>query len=213
MIKINLAQRAQAAYTGTRAETGTASLLSKFKIGGGGGSASSLGDLMVFRKLALGGLILFLASTFVDEYEDSELKSIDAQITTLQEQSKQLQAVVVKTKAFEALKKTMEQDALVMSTKIETIQKLIEDRAVPPKIMLAFTTATPPGVWLQELRVSRSEVSFRGSGTEFNQVTDFMRTLGEVAYLSNVTLKSTQQVKDPVSGNTVASFELTASRK
>ncbi len=217
MIKINLAQRAQAAYSGTKAEGGTASLLSRFKLGGGGGggsssAAGSLGNVLAFRKLILGGVILFLASTFVDEYQDMELKTVDDQIASHQEQGKQLQAFVNKTKAFDQLKKSMEQDSMVMSTKIQTIQKLIEDRAVPPRMMLSFITATPPGVWLQELKVGKSEISFRGSGAEFNQVSDFMRSLGEVAYISNVTLKNTQQVKD-ASGNTVASFELSANRK
>ncbi len=211
MIKINLAQRAQASFaTSTGVKSAGSGLLSK--LSGGGSSSDALGKILAFRKVILGGVILFLASTFVDEYQDMEIKSVDEQISAIQEKAKQLQAFVNKTKSFDQLKKAMELDALVMTTKVQTIQKLVEDRAVPPRMMLSFVTATPSGVWLQELRVGKSEINFKGSGSEFNQVSDFMRSLGEVIYISNVTLKSTQQVKD-ANGNMVASFELTANRK
>lgn len=208
MIKINLALKKQAAGAATGDEKGK----------GGGVKISRVAiDLdqlkeLPIRQIALVVIVFFGGTYFVEDYKTQEITKIDAEIARAGTEKNKLQSEAAKMKGYEDLKKSLESDEKIMRTKIETIQKLIADRQTPPKVLLAIAEAIPKDVWLQDFKIAKGELAIKGYSLGFNQISDFMKSLNENIYFTDIGLKNTQQTKDEA-GVDVASFELSAKRR
>lgn len=215
MIKINLALRKQAA--------GAQSSDAGDKAAGGGGGLGGIKiskvaiDLDQLRELPLRQIAIVVAVYVVggyvlEDYKAGEIAKVDATIAGLSAEKSKLTAEAAKMKGYEDLKKSLESDEKIMRTKIETIQKLIADRQSPPKVLISIAEAIPKDVWLQDFKIAKGEVTMKGYSLGFNQISDFMKSLNENVYFTDVGLKNTQQAKDEA-GVEVANFELSAKRK
>lgn len=170
-----------------------------------------LKDLPI-RKTVLPLVVGVLASFTLESYKEGELKKLNDQIAVLDGEKPKLQGEANKLKTYEELKKNLEADEFTIRTKIDTIQKLIAGRAIPPKLLVSVAQALPEEVWLAEFQVKESDIFLTGYSMGFNQISDLMKNMGESVYFSDLNLKNTQQVKDP-EGVEVANFELTARKR
>ncbi|MGZ3687096.1 MAG: PilN domain-containing protein [Bdellovibrionota bacterium] len=164
------------------------------------------------KKIALTLSVAVLSSYVLDDYKQKELMKLDTSIQQFSSEQSKLRAELAKTKGYEEVKRQLDADEVMIRTKIETIQKLIADRAVLPKVLLTLSGGIPTEVWLSDFKVANEDVAFKGSSLGFNQISDFMRNLNESAYFTDLHLINTQQGKDDV-GADVAQFELSAKRR
>jgi len=211
MIKINLAARK------------TASLMDG--PGGGGGKSrltniggmtkfdlSQLKDLPNLRQLVILLLVGYFGNYFLEDLKSEELKKADNATIKLKGEQGKLKTELEQTKKYEGIKKALEGDEIVIRTKLDTIQKLLQDRTTPPKLLVAVSSAIPKEVWLSSIKVEDAAISLQGDSLDFNQVSDFMKNLNESAFFKDVALKNTQQGKDE-SGLETAKFELSMKRR
>ena len=215
MIKINLALRKQPVGGGGGvAKTGSMASLGSFDLSSLKGlkiDTEALKDLPL-RKVALPLIIGALASFTLDNYRDSELKALDAQMEVLAAEKPKLEAEANKIKQYEGVKKDLEADEFTIRTKIETIRKLVAGRTVPPKLLLALASTMPEEVWISGFKMASSSVTLQGFSYGFGPISDFMKNMSESAYFTDLKLNRTEQVREQGIGE-VATFELDAKRR
>jgi hypothetical protein len=208
MIKINLANRKQSGSGSDASAAKPINFTGKLNFDF---DFSKAKDLPI-RQILIPLVACILGSYFLDGYKEDEIKAVDATLAVLNAERTKLQAEAAKMKGYEEVKKSLEADEFIFRTKIDTIQKLITDRALPPKVMLSLANATPKDVWLTEFKIKDNQVNFKGSSLGFNQISDFMKNLNESAYFSDLNIKDTHGAKD-ANGNDIATFELVAKRR
>jgi hypothetical protein len=219
VIKINLAARKQ---FGVVAGGGG---------GGAGGGMAALGDRFAalkgldFRNLGLDALqglplrqlgtalaAVVIAYTVFESMKRDEIGKVMAQIEGERTAQVKLKTDFERTKGFEPLKKQLDADEKTMRLKLETIQNLVADREVPPRMLTALAKGIPAEMWLSEFSADAKEVKMKGYSIGYDQISEFMRVLGESIYLADLQLVSSQQSKDP-EGYLVQAFELAAKRR
>lgn len=214
MIKINLALKKQAAASsegkGSKLSLDTLSGLIKGKI-----DLNSVRDFvegLPLRKYASMLAVAIVATSLLNWREEKVQERWIEAIDKLKAEQTQLKLALAKTKGFEDIKKSLDADDAMIRTKINVIQKLIADRQTPPKLLLSLSAGIPSEVWLSNFKFAPDGVNLKGYSLGFNQISDFMKNLGENAYFTDLKLQSTQQGKDDT-GLTVAIFELSAKRR
>ena len=207
MIKINLALR-KTSQTSEKGE-GRTFAFSKTSLKF---NAEFLKDQQ-FRKVALAAIAGFVGYMVVDGLKDEELKKWEVAMQRLEGENATLQAKYEKTKAYEPIKRQLEEDEATIRNKLETVQKLIADRQIPPKMLASVSTGIPADVWLTDFQLNDQDLRIKGVSLGLNQVSDFMSTLDKNAYVSDVKLVSEATVKDEITGTDVSSFELGARKK
>ncbi len=212
MIKINLALRKQSGAGASDAgKTGTGAFALPTGVSRMTLDIDQLKDLPIKSMvicLAVSAIAWYLSTTYKEE-EMQKLADIQAKVS---EERARLEEEIKKYKSFDEVKKSIDQDEFTLRTKIDTIQKLIADRSSPPRLMLSLALSIPKDVWLTELKISETETRFKGYSLGFNQISDFMKGLGESAYFTDLSIKKTEQSKDDL-GVEVAAFELAATRR
>jgi hypothetical protein len=220
MIKINLASKKRAsANAAALVEGGGTS--GGFTLGGftnlsgmskfGREQLEELKDLPL-KRLLLTILFYFGGSFAIDYLNEKDIEKLDIAIEGERSRQTQLNRDYDKTKLYNDLEKQLKEHETAIRVKLETIQELLNDRTTPPKLLIALSTAIPKEIWLEELKVQSTEIAIRGSSLGYNQISDFMKSLGENAFFKEVNLKSSQQVKDTSAGVEIANFELVAKR-
>lgn len=204
MIKINLALRKRAAAVEAREKRG-------------GGFAMPKLDAEIFkepqfRKIALGLIVLVMASYGIEEVKTDQLHQLDQEIQKVQADNNKAKAELAKTAGYDALKKQIDDDEKLIRTKLETIQALMADRQVPPKLLLSISNMIPKDIWLTDFELTDKALKIKGDSLGFDPVTDFMKVMGDSDYLTNVKLVNSANGTDPVAGQ-VTNFELEAARK
>lgn len=206
MIKINLASKKQAVLT-SEVSKGSG----KAGLGGLDKFTDQLKE-MDLRKWVLSIVVGVVATYTLQGYESDALKELDDASAKLFAEQVKIKTEIGKTKGYEDQKKALEADELMIRTKVDTVQKLILDRQLSPKILLAISSGIPSDVWLNEVVIGEEELHLKGSSLGYNQISDFMKSLNETALLSDVRLVTTEQQKD-VAGLEVASFEVVAKKR
>jgi Tfp pilus assembly protein PilN len=212
VIKINLALRKQS--SSMMAEKTSAG----FNFGGGSAALNGLAgklNLEVLKGLPIKKLVVplvtaIVASYALELYKDEEIKKKDDEIAQLEQQKTALSAEAAKMKEYEAIKKQLEADELVLRTKIDVVRKLVEDRGNPPKILLTVAKSIPKDAWLTEFKISEKDVSINGMSIGDVPASTFAHSLGESAYFSDATPKKNDVSSDDPK---LYVFELTAKRR
>jgi Tfp pilus assembly protein PilN len=206
MIKINLALKKQAAALDVKDKTGAASTQLNME------SAKELVANPQFRKVILLVVVVVLGYYMLDGYEQDQLALVDKQIQKITADNQKLKSDLAKTAGYEAEKKQFDADEELIKSKLATIQKLIADRADPPKLLLSFSSSIPKDVWMQEYEMTSKDIHIKGSSLGFEPVTDFVKALGENELVTDVKLDDSQKAKDAVAGD-VTTFSVEAKRK
>jgi Tfp pilus assembly protein PilN len=221
MIKVNLYQRKAAVGVSTGdAPAGGAGdigatlrgLVDKLR-GGAGASEIDLGDqksaliLAVVYAVVLGG-----GWWYADDQKLAMIAEVDAEAATLDSKINLLSSELGKTSGYELIKKSLEADEKTIRTKINTIQELIRERSVPPKILTTLSESIPKEVWLREFSLKDRHFKLAGGASSMDVVSDFMKGLEETIYFRGVVLKSSKQITEK-GGRSSATFELEAERR
>ncbi len=210
MIKINLANKKQSSV-------GKDTKWTQFDLNSvGKTSLIVLEEIKEIRvpiiRISCLALIIYLGLGFLTNYEEILLQEKDREVKKIIAESTKLSLQLEKTKGYDAIKKSLEEDEALIRSKIETVKKLIADRAASPKLLLAISKAIPEEVWLTDISIQETTVSLKGSAIDFNQISDFMKNLNESVYFKDLDLKNTQQAK--IENNfDIAQFELSANRR
>ena len=119
-----------------------------------------------------------------------------------------IQEELKRIKGFDSVKVELERNQVILRSKIETIEKLIQGRDYTVKALVALSQSLPKEVWLTELSVSEKLINFKGGTIDLGLISDVMSRLGQTIYFKDVTLRST--ATDPTGKQT--NFELNARR-
>ena len=202
MIKINLALRKQAGEADP----------------GKGGAVGSLGKVNLdafkgfpIRKVVIPLIVGSVASYLLDNYKEEEIHKLDLIVTKLNNEGAKYMADAAKFKDFEPVKKQLDQDEALIRTKLDVIKRVTSGRAPQSKFLIAISSAIPSEVWLNDFRVEKTDVTFKGMALGYGQISDFMKTLNSDAFFSGIELKNSQQEK--LGAVEVASFELKGKRR
>lgn len=166
---------------------------------------STLYTLVIYA--VIGGV----AHYFLEDRKQKDLTTTKADIQKLKNEISLLDSEIAKTKGYEKVKKELEDDERAIKTKIETIQKLVDERTAPPKMLMTLSQSTPKDVWIDDFSVKDSEVRIKGSSLGLTVVSDFMKSLEETVYFKDVTLKNSKQQREK--GVEVANFDLELKRR
>jgi len=183
MIKINLATRKQT--IGVRTNAGTLSGLT--------GGMNFNFDLKILRDRSLGKPIVYIVLSAAlwfgwSWYQDQELSRIDVEIVQYETENKGLRAELDKSKGYEQVKKALDQDEETLRAKINVISKLVTGRQDPPKTLIGLATGIPTEVWIDTFTADEATMKIHGVALSFENVSDFMKNLGESAFFSDVRL-------------------------
>lgn len=207
MIRINLANRKQQSVVSDGGKgMGGLDLRSV-----GENARDFIGDLPLGKYVAA-VVVCGIAHYALGWHESAETQKLDAQIEQVVAEKEQLQAQLGKTRGYEELKRAMDSDEIMIKTKIDTIEKLIEGRQSSPSLLIALSSAMPPEVWLGDLTLKEGALGIKGNSTDYNYVSDFMRNLGESAYFMDINLSSSREARDET-GQVIANFELSARQR
>lgn len=209
MIKINLALRKQSAAVLTRDKLEAPEKKLKFDI-----KSVDLEFLKSpeLRKLALVIVVAVVGTYVVDGMKQDMMDKADQQITKATADNTKAKAELAKTSGYEEIKKQIDTDEELIRTKLLTIQKLIADRQLLPKMLMSLSSGIPKDVWLTELNFTGADVQLKGSALGLDPVTDFLKTLNENDMLTDVKLENSEKAKDPLAGE-VMTFEMDAKKK
>jgi Tfp pilus assembly protein PilN len=205
MIRINLAQKKQA--SGTKAggtNVGTLTSIGRMR------GASLSPDLLPLIGKILLPLILSVAAFYGYDYYTQQLTDdMQKEMDVVTKERDRIQDELKRIKGFEAVKADLEQNDLILRTKIDTIEKLITGRDFTVKSLVTLSQALPHEVWLTQLDATESSFEFKGGTVDIGVISDLMTHLGQTIYFKDVTLKSTEVD----SSGKQATFELTARRE
>lgn len=220
MIKINLHQRkvAVGVSVGTaqlEGIKGFKSVVEKLRSGGGLSEAfEGTGDLRSVLVLGLVYFILLVGGIwYVGSEKESQLNEIAAQIAEVDNRIVLLDSELAKTQGYEVTKKNLEADERKIRTKIETIQELIHERAIPPKILMSLSEAIPKEVWLSEFTLKDRAFVIKGFSNNMELIASFIKNLSETIYFKDVQLKGSKTTTDEKSRLETVNFELEAQRR
>jgi len=201
MIKINLALRKAATAGGSSAQPAVGSALASVDF-----SSLPVGSIVISL------LLYFGPGLWIDHQKETLLQELETEKSSFASKRTELQASLSKTKQYDDLKKALEADQKLISTKLETILKLTGSRGVDLRSVQMVSHAIPDDIWLSELRFTSAEMTFKGKALDFNLVSDFMKKLGESELLADVQMENTSQDREE-KGGSVATFEIKAKLK
>ncbi len=188
MIKINLASKKKAAGL-------TAG-------GDGGGGATRLNvsteglKTPAFRRALIYVVLAFALNFLIEDETTEELNRIDKKIAEISAQQTKASAELAKNNSYNDLKKSLDSDEQILRTKLEVIRKLSATSAQPSKPLIALSGGIPREVWLDDYSVETESIRINGQATGFESISEFMRALSESAFYRDVTLASSDQIKD-----------------
>lgn len=215
MIKINLALRKQSASANVVADepTAGASALTSLTLKGFRFDAR-LDGLEEVPLKRIGALIVLAVAVhyLAGSYQQAQIDEVNAELASVKAEQSKLQADVNKTKDYLPLKKQLEADELMIRTKIRTVRDLIADRQTPPRLFAALSGATPPEVWLHEVKIETDRIFLKGFAANVGDIPDFMKMIAESAYFTDILLEETKTGKDE-RANEIATFSLGARRR
>ena len=122
-------------------------------------------------------------------YSDVNEQTADlgTQIAQAEAQLAQLQSVIDENAAFEARREALAQ-------RIETIEGLQRDQVSPVLLLDRLSEAITPieYVWLNQLQQNDTVVTMAGIGTSVNAIADFVSSLEDTGYFTNINLVNAQ---------------------
>lgn len=214
MIKINLARKRKAGGGGGGLDL--SSLIDKLKGGGGGGGDGEKKKFDINGPLPK-ALMAFAACYLLDEtlngYRQEELAKVDAEIAVIEKEKNAILTKLAKIKGFEPIKKQLEEDEKQVRIKLDVVNKLLENRNAPAKIMMQIAQSIPEEVWLTDLKVTDKQVRLAGSAPGDNQVSDFVNALTSTSQFGAIDLGRIEESSTSAKEAKFKNFELTATRR
>lgn len=203
MIRINLASKKQApTVAGGKTRVGFSGLKLDSEL---------LKDLPIKRML-LPIVVALLADWVAGDYKKEEYAKADLQYRRAESEKTKLSMEVAKTAGYEKIKLQLEADEKALQIKLQTIQKLINERDTTYRLVRSLAEDIPSDLWLTQFKLEPKGAVFTGQSLSFNSISDFMRKMNQNRFFANLKLASTEQVFSEA-GAKIANFQLQASLK
>lgn len=214
MIKINLALRKQPTYVAGGAGAGSpvsgvplTKILTRLKV-----DPAILADLPLAR-LGLFVALGIIAVVAIDQFEARMMARATQDLAQAQEKARVLSGYSAKVKEAEAMRVNLAADTLLIQTKIQAIQKLMNERGSAVNLLLVLSESVPTDVWVTKFSANPSTVTIIGRAAGFGQVSDFIKKLSESTYLSDLNMERTVAERDVTLNADLATFTLNAKRR
>lgn len=203
LIKINLARKK------------TSGLLSGNQLSFSGALAQL--SFQEVKELPLGKMISVIifcvaANQALIFWEGKEIARVDEEIIAVNQEIAQLKKEAEKYAKYDSVQKEVEADTKDVSTKLETVRKLMMARRGPVKLFEVLSKSIPKEVWVLSLRSDLALTELQCSSLGFSQVSDFIKSLNSEGVFSSVELMGSRQGQG-LSGEEVTMFALKATRK
>jgi type IV pilus assembly protein PilN len=153
--------------------------------------------LLALGLVIAGGGIFFAASSVVGELQRAQtnVRQLEAAIEQFKPQQEQVAS----------FKKQRNQ----LEDKLDVIKSLAEARTGPVKLFDELANLAPERLWLKSLSTKGNQVTLEGSSLDTGIVADFLRSLNESKFFSNVDLRNTKGGKE-VDGVKLVDFKVSA---
>ncbi|MFB0977478.1 MAG: PilN domain-containing protein [Myxococcota bacterium] len=153
--------------------------------------------LLALGLVIAGGGIFFAASSVVGELKRAQtnVRQLEAAIEQFKPQQEQVAS----------FKKQRNQ----LEDKLDVIKSLAKARTGPVKLFDELADLAPERLWLKSLSTKGDQVTLEGSSLDTGIVADFLRSLNESKFFSNVDLKNTKGGKE-VDGVKLVDFKVSA---
>ena len=202
MIRINLARKKTPSYAVGASRSAEGAGLSALSGAFEGGAKNLLPILMT---LGLPISVGYGATLYLDSYIEQKTAEIQKSITDRGKEKEKLQKELQSVKGYEEIKKQLERNSYVIRNKIDTIERLIQDRDFSSKSMMVLAQSLPKEVWITDFNISEKNYQISGSSLDAGMISDFMTRLQKSIYYKDIQLLSSS-LTDTYSGK--ADFKL-----
>lgn len=222
MIKINLAQKKQAAGSGGGGATSAGA-------DGGGTGMTSFTNLKNIKfdreslkelplpKLAVALVVAYGGHYFAEDYMQTQLQAQDQIIEALNAEKAKATAEKNKTASFRELEKVLENDKNNLLKKIGVIEKLMLHRNGTFTLLKTVSELTPADLWLTDLRLEGDKVTLKASvSSDSASVTEFPRLVAGNALFTGQADTQQGTLTNAVEASTgirLSIFEVTTKRR
>lgn len=215
MIRINLARKTKPTGGGLDLKSlNFGALFAGLRGGGAEGERKKFSISGPIPRALLAVGICYYAGDMAETYKAEELAKVDAEIASIEKEKDAILKKLAKIKGFEPIKKQLEDDEKAIRVKLEVVKKLLEDRNAPAKMLMQIAQSIPEEVWLTQLRVSEDSVKFSGATPSYNQVSDFIKSLGGTSQFADISLSGIQETGGAdFKEAKVQTFDLNAKRR
>ncbi len=162
-------------------------------------------------SLILGMAVFGMGYYLIEERKLEELGVVNSEIERLANEMSLLDSEIAKTAGYETLRKSIEADEKSVKTKMSVVQKLLEERPVVSKMLIALSQATPKDVWISGFTWQDGVIKMSGSAIGASVVSDFQNALEETIYFKDVNMMGMRTTKDK--GVDVTTFDLEAKKR
>jgi Tfp pilus assembly protein PilN len=206
MIRINLLRRRTPTYAGGKKSGAGFSLGGMFKSGSGGLGKMLVPILTVFGiPLAIG----YGASLAFDHYAGLRKSEMQAAETALAAEKNKLNQEISRVSGFERKRDEIDANLRSIRGKMETIEKLLQNRDAPTKALIHLSQALPSTAWITDLSLNESGFELKGGAMDPSVVPDFIARLQKSVHFKSVQLRDTTSVDQ---SSEKVSFGLSGSR-
>ena len=155
-------------------------------------------QLVLFALVIVAG---FVANFGWANLREGELKAREAKVKSLRDEIAQLDRIIGEVKDIK------DQQAQLRE-KLDILQQLKANRSGPVKVMDALATLTPKRLWLTKMEERGGVVTYTGSASTIDDVSEFMSALKQNPHFASVELSKTAAKTDK--GMEYVDFTLTA---
>lgn len=218
MIRVNLSKKAKKKKSGGGGLTGSIALTDLIaKLKGSGASIGASSDFD-FKNSSFMKVILIVAALYAGNYwiEDQKQKKLDiirVEQANVQAEINRLNTALDKTKGYETVKQQLEASEQTVRTKLETINKLLADRAGPSKMLIQVAQIIPGEVWLTSMKVTDQTVDITGGTPGYTEVSDFLKSLSESSFLYDPKISGIEEKVSTAKDQLYQDFQISASRR
>ena len=152
--------------------------------------------------LFLGLVVAFGGIFFVARDLNADLERAETNVRQLEAAIEQFKPQQVQVAKFKKQRKRLED-------KIDVIKGLERARTGPVRLFDELSNLTPDRLWLQTLKTKGQNITLEGLSLDTGIVADFLRSLNQSEYFSEVDLKKTAGGKS-VGGVKLVNFKISA---
>lgn len=158
------------------------------------------------------GIIVFgVGYHLIEQMKQQELDIVNGELERLSNEVSLLDSEINKTAGYETLRKSIEADEKAVKTKMAVVQKLLEERPVVSKMLIALSQATPKDVWISAFAWQDGVIKMSGSAIGASVVSDFQNALEETIYFKDVNMLGMRTTKEK--GVDITTFDLEAKKR
>ena len=217
MIRINLALKKGpvGSVPASGGAGGLSDLLARFKdTGGAARTSDAIQELAkeVLVKMLITTGVYFACDYALAEKKNEELGIVRAEADSLSAESARLDAEIAKRAQYEAEKKKIEEYEKILTSKLNTIDRLMANRDGAFRMFKELGGLIPDDAWLSSYSVTSSSVNFKGVALNSESVARFMKNVeSSPNYFQPAPTQSER--RDELTGRMMQEFEIQATRR